>query len=62
MALFYDVAVFFSSNPKLIKRGEIHSKSSHLQSFNFDPENEEIHGRVQASLRDEIHSTRVSIM
>lgn len=55
---------FFFKHPKLIKQGEIHLKSPHYQSFNFDPENEAIHGRVKslASFHDEIHSTLVSII
>ena len=42
MASFYDITVFFSANTKLIERGENHLKSSHLQSFMYDPENEDI--------------------
>ena len=59
MASFYDITVFFSANTKLIERGENHLKSSHLQSFMYDPENEDIQGKVQASLRDTIYSVSV---
>lgn len=61
MASFYEISAFFSDNTKLIERGEDHLKSSHLQSFNYDPHNEEIRGNVQASLRDVVYSTQVSV-
>ena len=56
---FYSIAVLFSGQEKLIKRGENAVRSGHVIEFGYDADVGRIYGRVEASMKSSIYSCEV---
>ena len=57
---FYKISKFFEGELKLLERGEIALKSSHLQSFFYEPSSATISGQVHASMKEKLYNVQVS--
>ena len=53
------IALFFSGEEKLIKKGENALRSNRLQSFKYDGSTGSLYGKVKASMKDKVYDIQV---
>lgn len=61
MASMYGVTVFFGEDKRLVKRGELSFKASHITCFHYDASMEVCKAMVHASMKDKEYQVEVSI-
>ena len=62
MASAYGLAVFFGEEKRLVKRGEMAWKASHLTSFDYDGMSGRCAAKVHASMKEKEYSVEVIIL